>query len=162
MKDFFTQNRTAIKTNSIALLSVGAGIIIYSLLRKGQAAGTLNFNPDKVRGFSFDGGTPVIDIGIAVQNTSNQSFTVNSLSANLYSLQYNKTYVGNVSTFTPQTIGPNSQKILVVQARLALIGLANDILTAIQYGNFQQEVELTGYANVDNLQIPINLKFRIP
>lgn len=152
----------AIKTTTIkpwegaAILTVG--ILGYSLIRKKAAAGTLNFYPDGVRGFRFDGATPVFIIGIGAQNTSNQSFTVNSIACNAYSDGY---LVGNFSFFTPQTIAKNSQKIFTGDLRLALIGVVNQLINAYQSNNFQKVLELKGYANVDNLQIPLNLKFKV-
>jgi len=149
------------KTRTAALQTVGLavlGILGYSLYRKSSAIGTLNFFPDKVRGFEFQGITPVFTVGLGVQNTSNQSFTINSIAGNAFSNGY---YVGNISTFTAQTIKPNSQGILALELRLALIGIVNDLINAFQNGNFQQDLELKLMANVDKLQIPINLKYKI-
>lgn len=128
------------------------------MLRKGGALGTLNFFPDKVRSISFDGLTPVMTIGLGVQNTSNQSFTIRSLAGNLYANNY---YIGNVSSFTLRTIAPNSQQVIFITARLQLIGIVNDILNAFENRNFAQTIEIKAMANVDNLQIPININYKI-
>lgn len=132
--------------------------LIYGLARKAQAVGTINFVPDKVHDLKWDGLTPVLVVGFGVQNTSNQFFTVKSLAANLYCNNY---YCGNISYFTPTEIKPNSQGILTVNARLSLIGVVNDIIEAWNNGDFSQEIEISGYANVDNLQVPLKFKYKI-
>lgn len=97
-------------------------------------------------------------IGLGVQNTSNQSFTIRSLAGNLYANNY---YIGNVSSFTLRTIAPNSQQVIFITARLQLIGIVNDILNAFENRNFAQTIEIKAMANVDNLQIPININYKI-
>lgn len=154
------QNRT--KKATLTTVALGAGaFIFYSLFRKGKGLQTLNFFPDKIKSLDFDGLTPVLRIGIGVQNTSNQSFTINSIAGNVYSLTGGKTYIGNVSMFSAVTIPKNSQQILIVQARLNLIGIVNDIIDALQGGNFSQKISIDLLANVDNLQIPIQQTFNI-
>lgn len=159
VKLFFIQSSKlkAIKTAETIALAAG-GVLLYSLWRKQQGIGTLNFFPDKVRDFHFSGLTPVFTLGLGVQNTSNQSFTVNSIAGNAYSNGY---YVGNLSNFSPQIIIKNTQGILLLDVRLALIGIVNDLINAFQSENFQQSLELKATANVDNLQIPLNIKYKI-
>jgi len=135
-----------------------AGLIAYSLLRKSAALGTLNFFPAGVRDLSFDGVTPVITIGLAAQNTSNQNFTMNSIAGNVFANNY---FVGNVSSFEPLTIPANKQTIIPIKIRLSLIGIVNDIIRAFQTNNISQVLELESFANVDNLQVPINLKYKV-
>jgi hypothetical protein len=127
-------------------------VLLYSLLRKGEAAGNLNFFPDKVRDFKFDSLTPVFVLGIGVQNTSNQSFTIRALAGNCYSDGY---YIGNLSNFIPQTIPPRSQVVINVNLRLALIGVVNQLIDAFQNRNFRREITLDGHANVDYQVVPI-------
>jgi len=146
-------------TNNSKLFGIAAaGFILYSLLRKGVAAGTLTFFPEKVRSIDFEGLTPVMTIGIGVQNTSNQSFSLNSIAGSLYSNNY---YVGNLSSFTRQPVAANSQQIIYVKIRLQVTGIVNDIIRAFENGNFAQEVEMKATANIDGLQAPVNLKYTI-
>jgi LEA14-like dessication related protein len=105
----------------------------------------------------FDGATPVLTVGLVVENTSNQSMTIKSLVGNLYANGYN---VGHLSAFDPQEITPNSQSVISIDIRMGLLGIVNDIIRAVQYGNFTQDLQLTGYANVDNLQVPIDEKYK--
>jgi len=69
--------------------------------------------------------------------------------------------VGNISSFIPQIIPKNTQGILLLDCRLKLIGIVNDLIMAFDNGNFQQNLELKLIANVDNLQVPVNIKYKI-
>lgn len=152
----------AVKFNPIETtkaIALGAGaFILYSLFRKGYAAGTLNFYPGNIKDLYIENARPVIILGVAAQNTSNQSFTVNSFAGNLYANGY---LVGNVSNFTPQTISRNSEKIIDLKIRLGVLGVVNNIIQAWNNGSFQQDLEFDGYANVDNLQVHVPLKYQI-
>lgn len=131
--------------------------ILYGLFRKGKALGNLYFFPKSFKGIRFDGITPVMTLGLAVQNTSNQSFTVNSLAGELWA---NKYLIGNVSQFDSYTVKANSQTVIDVKVRLSLIGIVTDIINAISNNTFSQTLELDSIANIDNLQVPIQLKFK--
>jgi hypothetical protein len=102
-----------------------------------------------------------VDFGLGVQNTSNQSFTLNSIAGNAYAITWEKTYIGNVSSFVKMEIPKNSQRIIVLQIRLALIGITNDIINAWQNGSFSQKIEIDLKANVDNLQVPVKQTLKI-
>lgn len=147
----------ASQTGKLVALAAG-GLLVYSLLRKGTGISTLNFFPEKVRSIDFDGLTPVMTIGLGVQNTSNQGFALKSLAGNLYANNY---YIGNVSSFSLKTIPPNSQTIIYITARLQLIGIVNDIMNAFENQNFSQDIQIKAMANIDTLQVPINLNYKI-
>ena len=140
-----------------ALLAV-AGVVAYSLTKKAVAGGNMVFYPEKIRGFDFDGLTPVFQLGLVVQNTSNNAYSIHSIAASLLN---NDTVVGNVSAWGTQTIQPNSQMVIIVTARLFAITIVNDLINAFQTKNFQFDVKLKGTANVDGWQVPINLDYKI-
>lgn len=135
-----------------------AGLIAYSLLRKASAAGTLNFYPGGVYALKWEDGKPVIYFNITIQNTSNQGFQMNSMAGNVYA---NNILVGNGSFFGEVNILPNSQGTLKLRIEMLLLGILNDIIDAIENGNFKQVLELEAYANVDNIQIPVNLTYTV-
>lgn len=149
-------NAQTIKPLQTALL-IGAGIVAYSLLRKTTGLSSLVFFPEKVRRVAWESGSPVLEIGLGVQNTTNQQFTIKSIAGNAYS---NGNYIGNISMFSPLSIAPNSESVIVAKIRLQLIGVVSDIINAINTGTFGQEIGLELQANVDNVQFPINLKFK--
>lgn len=139
-------------------IAIGAGIfLLYSLFRKKQALGNLVFYPHSLKGIKFDGITPVMTLGLAVQNTSNQTFQLNSIAGQIFANTY---LIGNIGSFVPQVIPANSQSVIYINARLSLIGIVTDIINQINNGTFTQEIELESNANIDNLQVPIDLKFK--
>jgi len=146
-----------LKTAQIIAITA-AGVIAYSLLRKSAAAGRLVFFPDKIRSLKFDGLTPVLVAGVLVQNTSNQAFALNSFAGNVFS---NNILVGNVGSFAQQIFNANTEKVLLVDIRLLPLGITNDIIKAFQYKNFSFDLKIEAVANVDNLQVPINLNYSI-
>ena len=118
----------------------------------------MNFFPGGVDSIHFDGATPVITITLIAHNTSNQQMTINSLDGNISA---NGTYIGNASSFIPQTILPNSQSTVKVDIRLGIFNIVNDIIRAFQFGNFQQVITFEGSANVDNIQVPLNMNYTV-
>lgn len=105
----------------------------------------------------MEGLTPIMTLALAVQNTSNQSFTVNSMAGELYA---NNIYLGNVSSFNPVEVRPNTEQVIDIRVRLSLIGIVNDILQGIKNKTFNQDLELDSVANIDNLQVPINIVYK--
>jgi hypothetical protein len=128
------------------------------LIRKQNAAGTLNFYPSTVKDLYIENARPVIVLGLAAQNTSNQSFTINSFAGNLYANGY---LVGNVSNFTTQTIERNKETIIELTVRMGVLGVVNNIIQAWNNGTAAQQLELDAYINVDNLQVHKVLKYSI-
>ena len=138
------------------------GVVVYNLISKGWALNDVNFIGAGVQSFKMQGATPVLTIGIMAQNTSGQQFNINSFTGDLFVVQDSKnTYIGNVSSFTPQVLLPNSQVNLTMQCRLSLLGIVNDLIQVIQYKNFNMQLKLSGVANVDNYRIPINTTFNV-
>lgn len=144
------------KTQTVILAS--GGIILYTMLSKKAALETLNFYPAAVRNIHFDGATPVMTVGLAAQNTSNQKFVISAIAGNLYA---NNILVGNLANFTRQEVLPRSQNILLLDIRMSLIGIVNDIIRIFQQGNFTQELKFEGYVNVDNYQVPLKITYKI-
>lgn len=92
-----------------------------------------------------------------MQNTSNQSFTLQSLAGNIYA---NNILVGNVAMFDAVQIEANSQGNLRLRASLLLIGVLQTIIDALD-GIKKQKIDLVARANVDNLQLPIDITYEI-
>ena len=145
----------AIKTG---LLAAGA-LIAYNAFAKAGALTRLNFYPKGVSGLRFDGVTPVVTLSLAIQNTSNQAIVLRSIAGNVYA---NGTLVGNVSNYVPTRIRENSETFLPLTVRLSLLGITENIIAAIQ-GNagFSQRMELDARANLDNYNLPVNVKYTI-
>ena len=133
-------------------------VLLYSLTRKAVAGGNLMYYQDGLHALNFDGATPVLTLRLRVQNTSNQSFTLYSLSADV---NCNNTLIGNASFFTPQIIPANGQVILLINVRLFMITLVQDLINAFQQRNFKFTLNLKGTSNVDNIQYPLDLTYNI-
>jgi len=137
-------------------LLIGGAIVEVNAFQKASAAGTLNFYPDSIKNIGFDGITPVATLGIMVQNPTGQRYQVRSLVAKLIA---NGFEIGNVSSFTPTYIAPNSQSVYLVNVRLSVLGVVTDIINAFNGGGFRHEVQFKGWANVDNFVIPLNMTY---
>lgn len=107
---------------------------------------------------AFDAGAPIITFNLYAQNTSSADLILNSFAANLFA---NNTLIGNVSNFSQVVIPGNSSTLIPLTARLQIIGLANDIIRAFQTNSFTQDLQLTGNANVNGVQIPIDLTLKV-
>lgn len=145
-------------------IAIGAGaLILYNLFSRRMAAGTLNFLPGPVKSFRIDGATPIITVGLLVQNTSNQNYTINSLAGTVYTNSNGKNWIiGNVSSFVPQVITQNSQSLLFVDLRLMLIGVVSDMINYLSVGDqFSQDISLNAIANVSGLQVPFNFNYKV-
>lgn len=97
-------------------------------------------------------------MGLVVQNTSNQYFTLNSIGGNIFA---NDKLVGNVGSFVAQHIPANSQTTLYLKVKMNLIGIVSDIISAFTTGNIKQTIQLDATANVDTLQVPIKISYTI-
>lgn len=153
---------TILKTGAAIALTAG-GVLAYTLLTKRSALSTINFFPvaNDVT-IQFDGATPVMTIGLAAQNTSNQQLVLRSFAGDLLATVNGTEYtVGNISSFTQTVVAPNSQTVIELQVRLFLIGVVNDLIRSLQFGNFQQDLRIKAFANIDNYQIPVDLNYKI-
>lgn len=142
---------------ALILLSI-AGVVVYSLLRKGGGIKNLRFFPGAIKKITWNGTMPVLEFSLGVQNTSNQSFTIKSVAGNIYA---NGTYIGNVGAFSPQNVAPNSQAMVTLLFRLQLTGVVNNIIDAINSGTFKQTLKMDLIVNVDNLQVPVNFDIKV-
>ena len=144
--------------NPKAILLTAGALFAYNAFAKGKALTTLNFYAKGVRAIRFDGVTPVMTIALGVQNTTGQNLILRSFAGNLFSNGY---LIGNVSSYVQTAIRPNSESILLINARLSAIGIISNIVSAFNGNGAAQEVELDAKANVDNFQLPIKIKYKI-
>lgn len=145
-------------TTTKAIALTGGVVLLYSLLGKKAQLSRLVFYPEKVRDINFYGLSPVMTMGLLIQNTSNDSVVINSFAGNLFA---NDILIGNASNFQPVIVQRNGQGVMLVTVKLSALGIVNDIIRAFQFGNFSQDLRLNGYVNAEALQIPVNLNFKI-
>lgn len=145
------------RSDTYLLLAAAAGVG-YWFYSKARALGNLVFSPGTVLGMQFINGMPVITLSIIVQNTSGASLFLQSFAGNVYS---NDTLIGNVYNFVPVSIPGNSQISMPVQVQLQPLGVANDIINAFSTGNFTQQIDIRGGANVNGFQLPVIINFAV-
>jgi LEA14-like dessication related protein len=146
------------RKNDRFIIIAGAIAVAYWFYSKGRALGNLVFTPGTVNSVTMTGGAPLLSLNISVQNTSSASLRIDSLAANVLS---NGSLVGNVYNFSPVDIPADSQIYMPVFVKLEMIGLANDIITAIQFRSTTQKIQVRGSANVNGIQLPLSVDFAI-
>lgn len=139
-------------------LLLGGALVAYNAFAKGSALQTLNFYPKSISSIKFDGVTPVMRFGLAIQNTSNQRMVLRSFAGNLYA---NGLLIANVSSYNLTPVAPNAETVLMITARLSLLGIVQDIIQAFNGNGLKQEIELDARANIDRYNIPIKIKYSV-
>lgn len=107
------------------------------------------------------GGTllnPLINVEMAVQNPTNQTVSIKSITG---SLSVNGEYVANVSAFGEQVIQPNTESILKLTARPSASGIFSSIRELLTTPMGQLTTTFTGSANVDGFVVPISETKRV-
>ena len=126
-----------------------AAIYLLSKLRFGQKA---NFMLRSLR----PGGTllaPTINVEMAVQNPTNQTITIKSITG---SVSVNDKYLANVSAFGDQKVLPNSESILRLTARPSAFGVFESIREILTQPIGTIAASFQGTANVDGIVVPIS------
>lgn len=145
--------------NKSEIIALGAvGLIVAVLYSKANAAGTLLFRPGRVSNIYFDGAAPVIELTLAVQNTSSTGFVLESMAGNILSDNY---IIGNFSNFTPINIAANNETVIPLRIRLGLFGLVQDLISAFTTGTFTRRVRLQGFVNAGFVRAPLDVAFEI-
>lgn len=142
------------------ILVPAVALVGFWALSLARAAGTLSFYISSID-LSFSGITPVIRINLIVQNPSGTSFTIRSITGNLYSTMETRP-IGSVSMFDTIVIAANSQSILPIYVRLNAMSVVSDLLTLIQRGSGNpQSIKLDGYVNANGIVHPLDLDYKI-
>ena len=144
--------------NATTFLVLGAAAVGLYFWQKVRALGNLIFSPGQPTAMVFDGSVPVMSFTVIVQNTSNQNLIFNSFAGNAFA---NSTFVGNVAMFQPVQVPANGQAIAVLHIRFRLLGIVQNIITAFQTKQFQQNMEIEGFANANGIQAPIKFPLTI-
>jgi hypothetical protein len=138
---------------AILVLAGVAGLYFWNLSR---AAGNLTYFPGNITGFDLF--PPTVFVDLIVQNTSNITFTINSLSANVTS---DGTQIGNVSDFIPVIVPANGQGVVPLKLSLQPIGIVNDIISIITGGNGTRTILIDGSVNANGIQQSFKLPFKV-
>lgn len=135
-----------------------AGLILLNKFAKGSAASNLTFNIAGID-FSFAGLVPTMTLSIAVQNTSSQSLTINSMAGSLY---INGEYAANVSSFQQLTIPANTEQVYKINLRLSITGVINSVIDIVSgKSSDTANIRFAGTVNFENLQLPVDLTYKL-
>ena len=127
------------------IILIGLGVWLYTKIRAGLG---LSFNP---RGVSFQGASLLINLGVV----NPTMFPLQFNSFNGY-LTVNGTPVGIIQDSTPVSLQPNGAETIVPVLFAPNVGvLITDIISYFKTGG-AAVVGITGTANVENLNVPIN------
>lgn len=139
---------------AILLLGGAAGLYLWTL---SKAAGNLIYLPGSFTGFEW-GLSPEISATLIVQNTSNLSFTINSIAANVLS---DGTQVGNVKSFVPTEIPSNSEAAVPIILTMQPIGIVNEIISIMTGGVGGRTVVISGSVNANGLQQAFSVEYKL-
>lgn len=140
-------------------LGLAALVIVgFTVWRKTKSLGNVVFLPGNVVGLSMSGSSPVIQVALIAQNTSNDNLLIQSLAGNVLA---DKTLIGNIASFSTQSIPANSQTQILVNLTLYDLGIVNILIGVMQNKNAVQDITVNGYANIGFAQVPINLTFKL-
>jgi hypothetical protein len=141
-------------SRTTTFLLVGLGLFVAYQVYRLKAVGNLLFFPGSVTSLGVNGATPEITMSLIAQNTSSVPIEVDSLAGNIYA---NNTLIGNISSFVPMVIPGNSQTAILVTAQLQTLGIVTDIINAFQNKTFSQNILVKGFANVQGVQVPLDI-----
>ena len=96
---------------------------------------------------------PTINVDMAVQNPTNQTITIKSITG---SISVNDRFLANVSAFGDQTVLPNSESILRLTARPSALGVFESVRELLTQPIGSTRASFQGTANVDGLVVPIS------
>lgn len=138
------------------VLLVLGGLAVAYFWNLSNAVNNLQFYPGDITGFDLL--PPTLYVNLNVQNTSNITFTINSLAASVTS---DGTLIGNISDFTPVVISANGQGAIPLTVRLLPIGIANDIISIYNGGSGNRTITINGSVNANGTQQSFSLSFKI-
>jgi LEA14-like dessication related protein len=141
------------------LVYVPIAYLLYRGISKGYGASRLGYYIAKIAP-RFNDFALTLDFHIGVQNPTNESFTIQSLSGELFT---NGKPIGNISSFTLTEIKPNAQTIFIASVRLPLLSLGAELWNALQGGvtSISQKLKIVGTVNVDNIPVPVQMEYTI-
>jgi hypothetical protein len=74
---------------------------------------------------------------------------------------YNNVSVGNASVFEPVALLRNTETIMLVNARMKILQVVNELIIAWVHGSSKKIFEISGTMNVDNLVVELNLQYNV-
>lgn len=136
-----------------SILWIAAGAAALFLVSRLSFSKKINFLFAGIK----PGGTllqPVIEVSLLVQNPTNQTVTIRSLSGQVL---LNNRLISNVSSFNEQTIQPNSETVIKINARPLITNFFSSINFILTSKTGNNRITITGSANIDNVSLPFTI-----
>lgn len=139
------------------VIVLGLGFLAFLAFQKSTVVSNLKFVENGID-FNFSNVLrPQIYLHIIVQNPTSGSVLLQSL-AGYFSV--NGVQSGNVSSFIPTAIGPNSQTVMTLTLSVNDAAVITDILNFIHgAGKSSVNVAVEATANIDGVPVPVSLSF---
>lgn len=122
----------------------------YEAYELAMGTGTLQFI---FQGVNFNGLTNWT-VNITVQNVSNATVTINSMTGNVL---INGNQLASISSFTPTTVPANGQINIPVTVQPSLLSIPGDVQQLIQTPGSNFDFSVQGNANVSGFILPFTL-----
>lgn len=131
-----------------------AGVIAWIYWAKGKAIDRLQFYIKGI-GTSIQAGQPVITLSIAIQNPTNETFTIRSVVGNLSS---NGQVIGRVTSNSEVFVQAAGQSLYPLNIALSIGGLGLAIYNLISQGiGTSQTIGFSGAVNASGIVAPIDI-----
>lgn len=138
----------------ISLLALGGWLI----LGKKQAIENLQFYIANVSA-SMDGLTPIITLNVAIQNASNEAFTIHSIVGTVKANGYT---IGTVSSFASVPIAAAAESVYPIRVRISPVGIALDAYNQIiSHMSISQTLEFDGTINAAGIIAPLKISYKV-
>jgi len=129
------------------------GLTAWYLLSKRSLSNNIKFVFRKI-GFGGKILQPKVYITLGAQNPTNTGATIKSIVA---SVNYNGNTFADVSSFVTQKINPGSESNIVLIAEPSVVGIFGTIREMIRSGKIKGNFEITGTANIDGINFPLQI-----
>lgn len=138
------------KGTTLILLALGAGAVYYfEQLNTASNSLQVVFQGVRINGpFNYT-------LNLIAQNVSNATLELNSLAADV---TVNGNDLGNISNFTPVTIGPNSSTAVNVTLAPSVLSIPGTVQALLQNPTGSFDFKVNGNMNINGLVLPLNVE----
>jgi hypothetical protein len=137
----------------VPFLLIGGGLVALYIFAKSSLSNNIKFVFRKI-GFGGKILQPKVYITLGAQNPTNTGATIKSIVA---SVNFNGKTFADVSSFVTQRINPGSESNIVLIAEPSVVGIFGTIREMIKSGNIKGNFEITGTANIDGINLPLQI-----
>ena len=140
---------------------IGTAVFFLQKWSKAAALQSLNI---VVKNFNVSCGgflctSPELTVNLLLQNPTDQVINLRSIIANIF---VNGQYIGNANALNVKAIAANSQDVYPLTVDLQITTILGEALAILQGDkNIQAVLELKGTVNVEGINYPLNLKFKV-